>query len=184
MISTISQIAKEQEMRKQQLIVAAYSNEMHFPAIGHKNTVKEGFPTIRASEEGVDVWFEILQNSPSAQYRRVYTICDYDYLQSILAKVELKWPSKRDDHKTCPNCWGSYPAIAIRHCMDGPATTTGILYRTRGCGSPESVLPELEEKLAFLRNHFVDAFIAWLPQYSDEGDDNSERKEGCGQHKL
>ncbi|XZE20341.1 hypothetical protein SH449x_000209 [Pirellulaceae bacterium SH449] len=164
MISTIYQIATVNEMRKQQLIVSAYSNDMHLPTIGHKNTVKEGFPTIHASEEGVDVWFEITEKPPTAQYRRVYTICDYDYLQNILAKAELKWPSKRDDHKTCPNCWGTYPAIAIRHCMDGPNTTTGILYRTRGCGSAESVLPELEERLAFLRSHLVDAFIAWLPQ--------------------
>jgi hypothetical protein len=173
MIASTAQVARFKELQKQKMIIDVIAESTIFKTPLEDGAVEPQFPLLRVTQGDLEAWYEIIDKLPVIQIRRVYCLADYDFVQSVLHKAQLKWPESKESESNSSGYWESNPAIAIRHCFSGPTPVTGILYQMRGRGDVGIVLPQLEEKLTFLRQQFVDAYLTWIPQYLEDESNQS-----------
>ena len=101
--------------------------------------------------------------------RRVYSAKDRDGLCRVLKLASKRWPSKNSLHQRFQTCWRASPCIAIREWWDGALELrTSPLYIQTGCGDIKTVMNQVEQKLYFVRQHGLDAFIAWIARSDDD----------------
>lgn len=168
MISSSAQVTRLNELQKQKLIIDVIAESVALDPRIEPGSVEPQYPLMHVAHGELEAWYEIIDKAPVVQLRRVYCLSDYDYVKSALHRAKLRWPDNPLADLPTDEPWKSSPAIAIRHCFNGPSPTTGILYQVPGCGIIEKVLPQLEEKIAFLRGEYLDAFLSWIPQYPSE----------------
>jgi hypothetical protein len=168
MITSVERIAMQSELRKRMLISSVLSESTTLPVSLEVNEEALEHPFLGVTKDETVALFELVDGLPAIQYRRVYAMSDYEFVRGIFSKAKRVLSNPIPAHEPCEDCWDASPAIAVRHCFDSPIPTTGVLYQFRGCGEAESLLLQLEGALAFLRSNLVDAFVVWVPRYTEE----------------
>lgn len=179
MTTATEDMARQCELRKRRLIVSVLTESTVWPVTLAENNAATEHRFLRVTEGETEALFELLDELPAIQFRRVYSLSDYELLRSTFSKASRLLSNPSPAHESCPDCWEASPAIAVRHCFESPTPSTGVLYRFPACGESECFFPQLEETLSFLRSNLVDAFVVWLPRYLQEEEVSLSAEQGA-----